>query len=104
NANSISGVDHRNMLGHDPTHAKKYFADERCAMRPRTIYQVARFTAIALCCIFFLFPLLWMLVASLKTILQITNPSIIFQSPYTLDNFLRVFVAQDFLQFMLNSL
>ena len=51
----------------------------------------------------FLFPLLWMALSAFKTQVQIiANPPVWFFVP-TLDNFVRVFAEQDFLQFFFNS-
>ncbi|MEA5117282.1 MAG: carbohydrate ABC transporter permease, partial [Propionicimonas sp.] len=45
----------------------------------------------------------WMVLASLKTSLQITNPQEILSSGFTLENYHRVFAEQNFLPFIVNS-
>lgn len=73
-------------------------------MKERKLYQVVRVVSLVLICLFFLFPLLWMLLASLKTNLDITDPSRILNFVPTLDNFARVLGGEDFLLYIWNSL
>lgn len=72
-------------------------------MRDSRVYLALRVVALVVICLFFLFPLLWMLLASLKTNLEITDPSRIFDFTPTLNNFVRVFEGEDFLLYMWNS-
>ncbi|MCW5953315.1 MAG: hypothetical protein KIT69_13760, partial [Propionibacteriaceae bacterium] len=73
-------------------------------MKEPKLYQVVRVVSLVLICLFFLFPLLWMLLASLKTNLDITDPSRILNFVPTLDNFARVLGGEDFLLYIWNSL
>lgn len=72
-------------------------------MRTSRTLTTLRFVALGLVCVFFLFPLFWMLVAAFKSNLAITDPATILSAPITLENFVRVFVGDDFLLYMGNS-
>lgn len=72
-------------------------------MKASVAYRVFRVVALIIVCLFFLFPLAWMLIAAFKTNLAITNPSTLLTSPFILDNFVRVFVGDDFLRYFVNS-
>ena len=69
----------------------------------RRIGSTARFTVIGAIVAIFLFPILWMILASLKSSIDITNPSKMFDFVPTFDNYVKVFIAQDFFAFMVNS-
>ncbi|MGO1768943.1 MAG: carbohydrate ABC transporter permease [Microbacterium sp.] len=69
----------------------------------QVIGGAARAIGIALVVLAFIAPLLWMLMASLKTNLEIVDPSKTFSFTPTLDNFGTVFGAQAFGSFILNS-
>lgn len=72
-------------------------------MRRKRLNNAMRTTAIVLVILFFLAPLVWMVLASLKTSLDITDPSKTFAFTPTLVNFENVFGQQNFLPFILNS-
>jgi multiple sugar transport system permease protein len=67
------------------------------------IYRIFRVVALIGVCLFFLFPLLWMVLAGFKTNLDITDPSRIFNFVPTLDNFARVLGGENFLLYIWNS-
>jgi multiple sugar transport system permease protein len=69
----------------------------------RRIGGIARAVAIALVLIVLLFPLLWMLLASLKTSLEVVDPSRVLNFTPTLDNYRNVVAQGDFLRFVGNS-
>lgn len=76
----------------------------RRRMRPAArAYQVFRFGTIFLLIAFFLIPLGWMVLASIKTNLDITDPSRLFDFAPTLSNYETVFQRQNFLPFIWNS-
>lgn len=58
---------------------------------------------VVLMCLFFIFPILWMVLAALKTPLQIADPSQTFIFSPTLDNFFRVATENEFGQYIWNS-
>ncbi len=72
-------------------------------MRGKKLAATGRVVALVLICLFFMFPLLWMVLAAFKTNLTITDPSRIFDFVPTLDNFARVFAGEDFLLYIWNS-
>lgn len=63
----------------------------------------ARAVGIALVTLLFLFPLVWMVSASFKSTLQIIDPRYTLSFTPTLSNYLTVFEAQSFGQYILNS-
>lgn len=69
----------------------------------RTVATVARFVGIALVVAAFLIPLIWMLLASLKSNLEIIDPSRTLDFTPTLTNYDTVFGAQAFTPFIVNS-
>lgn len=69
----------------------------------RTVATVARFVGIALVVAAFLIPLIWMLLASLKSNLEIIDPSRTLNFTPTLSNYDTVFGAQAFTPFIINS-
>lgn len=73
------------------------------ARRRRKTASAIRAAAIVLVLLVFLLPIFWMILASLKTGLEITNPDRIFSLSMTLENYVRVFAQQDFLKFIINS-
>jgi multiple sugar transport system permease protein len=74
-------------------------------MRRRKLWnEVARYAAIAVIAVIFLFPLFWMLLSSFKTSLDITDPTVMLRFTPTLDNFVRVMTEAQFGRFMMNSL
>ncbi|WP_162893096.1 carbohydrate ABC transporter permease [Microbacterium halotolerans] len=76
----------------------------RSRRRPvQIVGGAARAIGIVLVVCAFIAPLLWMLLASLKTNLEIVDPSKTFDFTPTLDNFGTVFGAQAFGSFILNS-
>ena len=74
------------------------------ARRRRRLGRTGRLLLVAAVCLVFLFPLAWMVLASLKSSLDISSPSHTFSFSPTLANYRNVFGAQDFLPFMWNSL
>lgn len=70
----------------------------------RVVGGVARAVAIAAVLVVLLFPLLWMLLASFKTSLEVIDPSRVLDFSPTLENHLNVVERQDFLRFIGNSL
>lgn len=74
--------------------------------RPRraTAWPWLRGGLIVLVQVSILFPILWMVLAALKTNLDISDPSKTFAFTATLDNFRTVFQQEEFLPYMLNSL
>lgn len=75
----------------------------RRATRRRRARAFGRGALIALVCAVFLFPLLWMLLASLKNSIDIANPERTFSFSATLENYRNVLGTQNFLAFMWNS-
>lgn len=73
------------------------------ARRRRRVGGVLRAVAIAVVILVLMFPIIWMILASFKTGLDITNPARTFSFTPTLANFENVFEKQDFARFMLNS-
>lgn len=72
--------------------------------RPRHVLgQVVRFAGILLVVLAFLAPLVWMLVASFKSNLEIIDPGRIFDFTPTMKNYGTVFGAQAFGPFIVNS-
>ncbi|WP_448071820.1 carbohydrate ABC transporter permease [Georgenia yuyongxinii] len=71
--------------------------------RRRRRRETWRWVAIAVISMVFLFPLLWMFLASFKTSLDITDPGAMFSFSPTLKNFENVFTQQDFGPFIWNS-
>lgn len=72
--------------------------------RQKLLREVARYVAIGVIALVFLFPLLWMVLSSIKTSLDITDPTRLFRFTPTLDNFVRVMTEAQFGLFMMNSL
>ncbi|NYI40511.1 carbohydrate ABC transporter permease [Demequina lutea] len=79
-------------------------ASRRRGMRPSRAYNVFRVIALASVVVVFIFPLVWLVLASLKTQIDIYDPSKTFIFSPTLHNFKTVFGAQAFLPFFRNSL
>lgn len=77
--------------------------NRRRRRRAAVAYSVFRAVAIALLIIFFLLPMFWMFLASLKTNLQITDPRTLFNFNVTWGNYETVFNKQNFLPFIWNS-
>jgi multiple sugar transport system permease protein len=69
----------------------------------RRIGGIARAVAIAFVLVVLLFPLLWMLLASFKTSLEVVDPSRVLNFTPTLDNYRNVVAQGDFLRFIGNS-
>jgi multiple sugar transport system permease protein len=69
----------------------------------RRIGGIARGIAIAAVLVVLLFPLLWMLLASFKTSLEVVDPSRVVSFTPTLDNYRNVAAQGDFLRFIGNS-
>jgi multiple sugar transport system permease protein len=69
----------------------------------RRVGGVARGVGIAVVLVVLLFPLLWMLLASFKTSLEVVDPSRVLSFTPTLDNFRNVVAQGDFLRFIGNS-
>lgn len=70
----------------------------------KTLWNIVYFATITVLVLFFLLPLLWMVLNSLKTPIEIVEipPKLIFTP--TLDNYRNVFGTQNFLKYMWNSL
>lgn len=76
----------------------------RRKLTPRKLaYRIFRFSSIVLIVATFMVPIVWLLLASVKTNLDIIIPSKLFIFEPTLDNFRRVFDQQNFLPFIWNS-
>lgn len=76
----------------------------RPRLRPRLVVaRTLRAAGILLVLVAFLAPLLWMLTASLKSNLEIIDPSRMFDFTPTITNYRNVFGAQSFAPFILNS-
>ena len=74
-------------------------------MRSRKVWtKIFRALATLLIVVFFVGPLLWMILAAFKTNATITDPSKFLNFEPTLDNFRTVLVTQNFLRYTLNSL
>jgi multiple sugar transport system permease protein len=73
------------------------------ARRRRTIGATLRFVAIGVIALAFLFPIVWMILASLKTNIDIVDPSKTFDFVPTLENFFNVFLVADFGRYTFNS-
>jgi len=71
--------------------------------RAARAYTVFRFAAIALIVALLVLPILWMILASLKSNLDITDPARLFNFRATLENYRNVIDKQDFLPFVWNS-
>lgn len=67
-------------------------------------YSIFRVVALAFVVIAFIFPILWLFLAALKTGVDIYNPAKTFVFTPTLDNFVEVFGESNFLPFFRNSL
>lgn len=67
------------------------------------VYSVFRFTMITLLILFFLIPIIWMVTASLRTSLDITDPSRLFSFDFTWVNYDNVFRKENFLPYIWNS-
>lgn len=79
-------------------------ARPRMSARHRRVLAAGlRGTAIATVVMLFLFPLIWMVLASLKTNIDIVDPSRTFHFSPTLRNFVDVFLVADFGRYTLNS-
>lgn len=71
--------------------------------RKSVVYSVFRFTMITLLIVFFLIPIMWMVMASLRTSLDITDPSRLFSFDFTWVNYDNVFRKENFLPYIWNS-
>jgi multiple sugar transport system permease protein len=69
----------------------------------RRVGGVARGVGIAAVLVVLLFPLLWMLLASFKTSLEVVDPSRVLSFTPTFDNYRNVVAQGDFLRFIGNS-
>lgn len=69
----------------------------------RWAYPAFRTVMIVLIVLVLVLPIVWMLLASLKTTVDIYQPAKVFDFTPTLDNYARVFAQQNFLLFMVNS-
>lgn len=69
----------------------------------RRLRTTVRGLTIAVVLVVVLLPIAWMMLASFKTGLDISDPSKMFSFTPTLKNFQNVFGEQDFFQFMVNS-
>ncbi|BDI23632.1 carbohydrate ABC transporter permease [Herbiconiux sp. L3-i23] len=69
----------------------------------RTLGSVARFVTIGIVALLFLFPIFWMILASLKNNIDIVDPSRTFDFVPTFENFINVFTVADFGRFTFNS-
>ncbi|UCR88643.1 carbohydrate ABC transporter permease [Mycetocola spongiae] len=86
-------------------------APSPAAVRPRRrrrpaktrVASALRVIAIIAVLLFFLVPFAWMVMASMKTSLEITDPSKLLNFTPTIDNFVRVFDQQNFLPYIFNS-
>jgi len=66
-------------------------------------FRAFRVVALVVTLFVFVFPILWMVLASLKKNVDIFNPAKTLDFSPTLDNFVKVFAEQHFVQFTLNS-
>ncbi len=66
--------------------------------------DIARMALIVVVCLVFAFPYFWMLLASLKTNVQISDPSQTFVFTPTLENYVRVFETNNYGQYLTNSI
>lgn len=73
-------------------------------MHTSILSKILRAAGIVAVCILLTFPILWMVIASFKSNLEITNPKNLLSFHPILDNYINVFAVQDFLPFMANSL
>ncbi|PWB97259.1 carbohydrate ABC transporter permease [Salinibacterium hongtaonis] len=71
--------------------------------RPRRAYPTFRFIALAVVVLTFIAPLVWMVLASLKTNVAIYDPESAFVFTPTLANYETVFGQANYLQFIFNS-
>lgn len=69
----------------------------------RTVLRALRTVAIVLVVLAFIAPLIWMILASVKTSLDITNPAKTFDFVPTLANYVNVIAAQKFFIYIGNS-
>jgi len=69
----------------------------------RRVFSSLKFFTIGIVLIVLLFPIAWMVLASFKSGLDITNPARTFSFSPTLRNYESVFAKQDFARFMVNS-
>lgn len=69
----------------------------------RRVGGVARAVAIVVVLVVLLFPLLWMLLASFKTSLEVIDPSRVLNFTPTLTNYGNIVAQGDFLRFIFNS-
>jgi multiple sugar transport system permease protein len=69
----------------------------------RRVGGIARGVGIAVVLVVLLFPLVWMLLASFKTSLEVVDPSRVLNFTPTLDNYRNVVAQGDFLRFIGNS-
>lgn len=72
-------------------------------MKQKRRMEIIRYVLIGLVTLFFLFPFLWMIVASLKTQAQIMSTDSILMFKPTFDNYQAVFEQYSFLKFIINS-
>lgn len=83
--------------------AERQAALAQAAHRTLLIGQVLRYGAIALVALVFVFPFLWMILASFKSQTEIMNPSNVLVFTPTLQNYTNVFNQYSFSRFMINS-
>lgn len=73
------------------------------AKNKKLMGHIGRWIAIVVVAVVFLFPLFWMVLASFKQPLDITNPTMIFQFKPTISNYERVMEQHNFGQYIINS-
>lgn len=72
-------------------------------MRRKTLFNIGWYSLILLIMIPFVFPLFWIISSSFKTQAQIVSVPPVWIFKPTVENYLRVFVEQNFGQYLLNS-
>lgn len=77
---------------------------QRSQVRQQQSWRVFRTVMIAFVIVVFLAPLLWMLLASFKTTVDLNDTSKLFAFTPTLENYANVFGHDTYLRFVLNSL
>jgi multiple sugar transport system permease protein len=75
----------------------------QAAHRTLLISRILRYGAIAFVALVFVFPFLWMILASFKSQTEIMNPSNVLVFTPTLQNYTNVFNQYSFFRFMINS-
>lgn len=71
--------------------------------RARSVWNIVRAILIVITIAVFLFPLAWMVIASLRSNRDIIDPSSMFTAPFTLANYLNAFGRENMLPFIANS-